>query len=240
MISITKAQLDNLVQLQKIGDKINTTIGMLDTIGTRLESLEVELALYEKKVEDEKKILQEFKRQYRSFESDLQAKQPQIIKSKEKLRSVKTNKEYNSTLKEIDKLKEQNSLLEDEMLNLLDRIDEADKAVLKSQEEYSQTKSDITTRMNAVSLEEQDGKNELTRLNKNCSALETKINKDLLIKFKLVKEKITGPSISPVINAVCQGCHLNIPPQMYIELQRIENLKFCPNCQRMIYWVEPQ
>lgn len=240
MISITKSQLDNLIQLQQVGDEITTTIGMLDTIATRVESLELELALYEKKVEDEKKILQEFKRQYRSFESDLQAKQSQIIKSKEKLRSVKTNKEYNSTLKEIDKLKEQNSLLEDEMLNLLDRIDEADKAVLKSQEEYNQTKSDITTRMNAVSLEELDGKNELARLNKNCSALETKINKDLLVKFKLVKEKITGPSISPVINAVCQGCHLNIPPQMYIELQRIENLKFCPNCQRMIYWVEPQ
>jgi len=240
MISITKSQQDNLIQLQQVGDEITTTIGMLDTIATRVESLELELALYEKKVEDEKKILQEFKRQYRSFESDLQAKQSQIIKSKEKLRSVKTNKEYNSTLKEIDKLKEQNSLLEDEMLNLLDRIDEADKAVLKSQEEYNQTKSDITTRMNAVSLEEQDGKNELARLNKHCSALETKINKDLLIKFKLVKEKITGPSISPVINAVCQGCHLNIPPQMYIELQRIENLKFCPNCQRMIYWVEPQ
>ena len=240
MISITKDQLDNLIQLQRIGNEINLISRMLDTIATRLENLENELTLYEKKVEDEKMICLEFKRQYRSFEIDLQAKQSQIIKSKEKLRSVKTNKEYNFTLKEIDTLKEQNSHLEDEILELLYRIDEADKAVLKSQKEYNQTKSDITTRMDAVSAEELDGKNKLAELNKNCSALETKINKDLLVKFKLLKEKIAGPSISPVINAVCQGCNLNIPPQMYIELQRIENLKFCPNCQRIIYWVEPQ
>jgi hypothetical protein len=42
--------------------------------------------------------------------------------------------------------------------------------------------------------------------------------------------------IIAVIDAVCQGCHMNIPPQMYNELQRGDNLTKCPMCQRLIYW----
>ncbi|MEE9535799.1 MAG: C4-type zinc ribbon domain-containing protein, partial [Desulfobacterales bacterium] len=35
--------------------------------------------------------------------------------------------------------------------------------------------------------------------------------------------------------AVCQGCNVNIPPQLYNELQRFDTLMFCPHCQRIIY-----
>ncbi len=42
--------------------------------------------------------------------------------------------------------------------------------------------------------------------------------------------------VQGVTDAVCQGCHMNIPPQMYNELQREDSLKMCPSCERIIYW----
>jgi NAD-dependent SIR2 family protein deacetylase len=33
-----------------------------------------------------------------------------------------------------------------------------------------------------------------------------------------------------VWKSVCNGCHMNIPPQMYNEVQRSEALLSCPNC----------
>ena len=38
----------------------------------------------------------------------------------------------------------------------------------------------------------------------------------------------------------CLVCHIHIPPQMYNELQRVDRLKNCPNCERIIYWDEEQ
>jgi len=29
---------------------------------------------------------------------------------------------------------------------------------------------------------------------------------------------------------------MNIPPQMYNELQRYDSLKLCPFCNRILYW----
>jgi predicted nucleic acid-binding Zn-ribbon protein len=41
----------------------------------------------------------------------------------------------------------------------------------------------------------------------------------------------------PAVNSICNGCNVNIPPQMYNELQRCKSVKLCPNCQRIIYWL---
>lgn len=46
------------------------------------------------------------------------------------------------------------------------------------------------------------------------------------------------PVIVPVTAGVCSGCRIMIPPQTFIELQGGHKIINCPNCQRLIYWVE--
>ncbi|MBW2644346.1 MAG: hypothetical protein JRC89_13545 [Deltaproteobacteria bacterium] len=41
-----------------------------------------------------------------------------------------------------------------------------------------------------------------------------------------------------VKDALCYGCNVNLPPQLYNELFLGNSLKFCPNCQRIIYLKE--
>jgi len=41
-----------------------------------------------------------------------------------------------------------------------------------------------------------------------------------------------------VIDAICQGCHLGIPPQQYNNLIKGDSPESCPNCNRIIYWEE--
>jgi predicted nucleic acid-binding Zn-ribbon protein len=53
-----------------------------------------------------------------------------------------------------------------------------------------------------------------------------------------VKTKVRGMAVVPVEQAVCMGCHMNIPAQLYNELLRYDELRFCPHCNRIIYWKE--
>jgi predicted nucleic acid-binding Zn-ribbon protein len=39
-----------------------------------------------------------------------------------------------------------------------------------------------------------------------------------------------------VKNGTCQGCNMNIPPQLYNVLQRGVSIEICPSCSRIIYW----
>jgi len=58
--------------------------------------------------------------------------QSSVDKTTVKLRSVKTNKEYQALLKEIEDQKAKNSKIEDQMLECLDRLDEVEKILIEN------------------------------------------------------------------------------------------------------------
>ena len=64
------------------------------------------------------------------------------------------------------------------------------------------------------------------------------VDKALMADYVQVKRMVKNLAVVPVLQSVCQGCHRKIPPQMFIELQRSDQLKFCPHCDRLIFWDE--
>jgi hypothetical protein len=59
----------------------------------------------------------------------------------------------------------------------------------------------------------------------------------LLKRYEFILTRRNGSAISEVRAGVCQGCHLNILPQQYIDLQKGEEIIQCPHCQRILYWL---
>ena len=49
---------------------------------------------------------------------------------------------------------------------------------------------------------------------------------------KLKKEN--GLAIAKVRNEVCTGCNMNIPPQLYNEVLKLNRLIQCPNCKKIL------
>ena len=45
-----------------------------------------------------------------------------------------------------------------------------------------------------------------------------------------------GLAVVSVRGGTCQGCNMNIPPQLYNTLQRGQTIETCPSCHRIIYW----
>ena len=59
----------------------------------------------------------------------------------------------------------------------------------------------------------------------------------LLKRYEFIRQRHNGTAICAVREGVCLGCHLNILPQLYIDLQKGEEILQCPNCQRIVYWL---
>ena len=49
------------------------------------------------------------------------------------------------------------------------------------------------------------------------------------------KEPKYGLAVTGVTRGVCRGCNMNIPPQMFNQLLKEEELLSCPTCNRMMY-----
>jgi predicted nucleic acid-binding Zn-ribbon protein len=60
----------------------------------------------------------------------------------------------------------------------------------------------------------------------------------ILGRYEFIRSRLHNPVIVPVSAGICGGCHISIPPQAFIELQKGQQILSCPNCQRLIYWCE--
>ena len=66
--------------------------------------------------------------------------------------------------------------------------------------------------------------------------LSKQIESKLVKLYSTLKEKRQGVGVVSVKNETCQGCFLNVPPQMFIEVQKNKALVRCPHCNRILYW----
>ena len=62
------------------------------------------------------------------------------------------------------------------------------------------------------------------------------LEEGLIRKYEAIRNLHKGVAVVSVWKEVCNGCHMNIPPQMYNELQKTTILMSCPHCNRIIYW----
>ena len=237
MPSLTQEQIATLVKLQEIEIEISSIKKQLNTVDQRIEGVDKKLMDFNHTIEEQKSLINELNEKYRSYESDLQMHLDSIKKSEAKLTSVKTNKEYQSSLKEIDDLKSMNSKLEDDMIEFLDRIEEAENLLKAKTAEFSELESQLKTEKKIIQEEAEEGRQRLGNLEAEWETISGNIEAAMLATYNQIKENHANKiGIVAVKDAVCQGCHMNIPPQMYNELQRGDSLKRCPICERIIYW----
>jgi predicted nucleic acid-binding Zn-ribbon protein len=234
-----KEQIKVLVKLQHLDAESIRIKSTLNDVSKKLKHLDSSLEEIEQTIKDKESVLDELKKQYRDYESDVKLNLAKINKSQEKLRSVKTNKEYQSLLKEIEDVKSKNSSIEDKMIECLDRIDETEKIIATKKDEYLQFSDHIKSEKQSIEHDADIDKKKLDELDmdrKNVSGL---IDSQLFKKYLVIKkQQQEGLAVVPVKDAVCHGCNVNLPPQLYNELFRYDSLKFCPNCHRIIYLKE--
>ena len=97
--------MTTLVKLQSIETETNTTRLKLGDFVRKLDELDAEIRGFETEISDATGRLDLLKKQYRTHESDAELNLTKVKKSEEKLRAVKNNKEYQSTLKQqVDRL----------------------------------------------------------------------------------------------------------------------------------------
>lgn len=234
-MSSVKDKLKNLVVLQQFEDEISRIEKELAEVDDRVNALNSELTEFEGKVERNGQILDELKKQYRSDESEVQMIESMIGKSQEKLSAVKTNKEYQSTLKEIDDLKEKTSRIEDRMLEVLDQIESAESKGREDRADLAEVKIQVGEKQEKIRSQSEQQQDVLSnRLQERGTVLE-RLDSKTKEHYSRVKRQGRGIAIAAVTDAVCQVCRMNIPPQLFNELMRMDTMLMCPNCQRIIY-----
>ena len=56
------------------------------------------------------------------------------------------------------------------------------------------------------------------------------------VSVRIVEPLTVQPVVVEARGGICLGCHINLPPQMFNELQRYREVRQCPSCHRIVFW----
>ena len=237
MTAMTRVQMETLLNLQEIELQKGEVQKVLDTVAEKIAALDKELNDHFRVIEEDKAALSELRARYSDYEEQIQVNTALIGKIEAKRRSVQTNREYESLLKEEEQLRSRKAQVEDDMLACMDEIENFTSKIEAQEEEYRQLDEQVATDKQAVAEEASESESRYADLTREVESVTADIAPELLKAFGRIKKMSPdGKALAPVRNAICMGCHMNIPPQMYNEVQRFDSLKLCPFCNRILYW----
>lgn len=227
--------VETLLQLQANELETASIHSLLKSLPDRLSALSARLEEFKTRITESESRMSELKKTYRRQESEAQTIQAKIDKSNQKLKTVKTNKEYQAGLQEIEELSQMQSGVEDSMLECLEAIDEAEAAVASERERFADLSRQVSEEKAQLENESAQMQQKLQQLLRRNEQILAAVEPQMLKKYKQVKEYTGATAVAAVKASICQGCNMNIPPQMYNELQRFDRMLFCPHCERIIY-----
>ena len=233
-----KDQLAKLVRLQAIDTQIYKLRQESQARPAEVQGL---VATFEEK----KKILvdldnkqKELLKKRKEKELDLSGKEENIKKLQTQLYSIKTNKEYQAMLKEIDGQKADCSALEDEILKLMDEQDASDKQISDEKSRLQEEEKVLNQRKIEIDQRLKQIQEELKNLDFKRNQIIPEVDKKILSVYERIIKNKDGLAIVPVKNNSCDGCNMTATHQVVNEIKMFQRLVICEMCSRILYTEE--
>lgn len=230
-----RAEIEPLIRLQDIDLQIRALLEEKAGCPERLKALQEVFATKEKELEELRERVTDITRRRREIEEEVELETIRLGKSQQKLSAVKTNREYQALLKEIDEIKKANKAREDEVIATMEEADAINTNVTAKTEELDRTRKEVEAEQEHLARVESELDDKIGVFTRDRETVAKEVRKDLLTRYNFLREKRAGVALAVVVDSVCSGCHMNIPPQLYNELLRDERTHCCPMCQRLIY-----
>ncbi len=230
-----KEQIGLLIQLQVVDGEIYALTrekgempGRIKVIDDSLETKKTGI----KEAEGDLKILQV---KLKDKEVSLQQKEGEINKLQTQLYQLKTNKEYSAMLTEIKGIQADNSIIEEEMIGLMDAIDAEKKKILEEKELFKKEEIGAVKEKTTVDARSKEIDAKLSVLSQERQKILPNIEKQVLARYERVLKNREGLGLVKVEQGACSGCHMNLPSQVISDVKIRENVIVCGSCSRILY-----
>ncbi|HTN43245.1 MAG TPA: C4-type zinc ribbon domain-containing protein [Nitrospiria bacterium] len=231
-----KDQLEHLVRLQEIDNRLNIIKSETVRIPQRLEAVRTNLADAQKQLAQSHADWEACNQRKRGKERDLETCEERLSKARNRQSEIKTNKEYQVHLQEIETLKAEKGQIEEELLTLMDQVDV-----------YKRKENELAQRVKAAEQNFESERYQLERQTETLTADRDAVEKEreavvplvdpkLLKMYQQLKNLHRDLAVVPIQHGTCGGCHMNIPPQRIAEVKARQQILTCSQCQRILYW----
>jgi len=229
------SQLQFLIELQKLDRRIFQILDVQQKAPELLKAAESPYQEILTHLQSLKNTGESLVKQQRSSERELATQEDLLHKVRSRLSELKTNKEYQAHLYEIEQARKKKDSIEESVLEVMERVEENNKAVKELEGQASEAQEVFDAEK--VRLESQSAElvNELTDLERQQNIVADTVGEPLLARYNRLKTMRKGFAVAEVQDGACGGCRLQLPPQLVAEVRRGDELMDCSYCHRILF-----
>jgi hypothetical protein len=163
----------------------------------------------------------------------LKTNEAKIAELRGKLNLATSNREYEIITGQIEADRMANSVLEDEILETLTKIDQAQGDVKQAELDLAAAEADLQNVAADVQAREPDLKDRVHGLEAEVADAEKVLPSDIVPQYRRAVQAYRADALAAVVNRTCTSCNMQLTMQKVVELGA-GKLMFC-SCGRLLY-----
>ena len=229
-----KKKLDMLEELQEVDQQIDALKIAQNALQSELSGINQGVDVAREEIAILEASLAKLESEKGELEATHAAELENIARSETNMKEIKTNKEFQAVGREITAARKQLTDLEEQLLQKISQIEElsGDLAAKKSRcDELAENSAQrIVAKQAEIDKIQSDIDADVERRENVTKGLPASLVK----KFTILREQRRGHALAFARDGYCMGCNMHLPPQLFNNLYKYEELLACPHCQRIL------
>lgn len=230
-----KSQIIQLVNLQVIDSEIYMLKNEKDSKPREIEAISAAFEEKKKHLAGLEEDLLNLQKQRKDKELELATKEEGTKKLQTQLYSLKTNKEYQTMLQQIQDSKADASVIEDQILGVFDQADKVKNEVAKEKLRLQEEEKTSQEQKKQVEGRIKEIDDRIAQLEAQRKQITPDLDKTVLSQYERILSNRDGLAIVHVEGNSCGGCNMFVPPQVINLIKMYERIVTCEVCNRILY-----
>ncbi len=185
----------------------------------------------------DKETLQQTRMSADEKQLQLRQREDRIKDLQRKLNTCASNREYQTLTEQIAADNQANSVLSDEILEALERIDEQQALVSKEDEEREKVIADLEALRTRIDAEQTQLSAELERVTQLLHEAESSLPSEIKADYLRIARTRGEDTLAQVDGETCSGCFQMLSPQT-MNILMLGRALFCSHCGALLYLPE--
>lgn len=164
----------------------------------------------------------------------LKSREARLLDLQVKLNTANSNKEYQLLKDQMAADEQANSVLADEILEALERLDVLQANIKSAEANLAKAKDEIAKVRKRIDDQQQGLEAELARVSAELQTEEDKLDGDFKPSYLRLAKALGEDCLAPVEGEYCGSCSQLLPPQT-LNLVGLDRPTFCKSCGRLLY-----
>jgi predicted nucleic acid-binding Zn-ribbon protein len=231
-----REQIEILASLQNVDREIKEKSGAKNLLAQEIQKREEEIKLKRSESAQIRAEWTEKDKVRQEKDHLLQDEGRKAMDKRMRMNRIKNIRELQALQHEVDQIKQANSQIEEELIAIMEDL-EARAAILRERdEELARLETAWAGEKSQLQAQIAQLDKEVAETSAGRQTIAAQLKGDLIGRYEMIFARRGGTAVVAVTDGICQGCFMNIPPQLSNEIRKNERLNLCPSCHRILFY----